>query len=274
MAGSTSRVGFSLLLVLATIQQARGQAENASFRDVADRVLELGEETQQSDDVLELLGYDSNATAGRFSEIFEEGDATRIISVRDRQARLEVMVWNVTKAGWTVYACTDDGQLTKALQRSGNMAATSIPLATARPRFDREVRFWRNCLLTTALEALEQTWHGRWQGAPGEVFTAKVALEVSDNQLTGHIEWTLAESQREEYRPKIGRSGIEYVKGTFDPETRVVRVEGYQKHDPESILGLDKYELILAPNSRSMGGITWDHGTWKGRFHVIREITP
>jgi len=48
-------------------------------------------------------------------------------------------------------------------------------------------------------------------------------------------------------------------------------VDGYDKTDPNQILGLDKYRLILADNSAALGGITWDHGPWRGLLGLARS---
>jgi hypothetical protein len=90
----------------------------------------------------------------------------------------------------------------------------------------------------------------------------------ADDGVQGQITWTLEQSPRKEEKSKIGLTGIEYVGGTFDPASGVLLMEGYEKDDPNTILGLDRYRLFLAENGTVIGGITWHHGEWTGLFLV------
>ena len=64
--------------------------------------------------------------------------------------------------------------------------------------------------------------------------------------------------------------GVEHVRGKFYPETSTLVVDGYSKDDPNVILGLDKYRLVVSETRKSMGGITWHHGPWTGHFFLTR----
>lgn len=267
-----------IVLVSGLLSNSPGRADEASLLELANRVQTSGasgEETPFEEDLLETLGFERESSAIAFSEIVAtiESD-TRIISVRNRGIETDVVVWILTASGWTAYVSDGDGELARAIQVPNGAGASEIPLAKARPQFEREIRFWKRCLLTEATVAIEEPWVGEWKGSDG-VYTAEMSLTIDANSdLSGQIVWTLTATQREDYQDKIGLTGIEYVRGSFDPDSRLVRLEGYEMDDEHSILGLDLYELVLAPNARTLGGITRNHGTWKGQFHLVRQITP
>ncbi len=53
---------------------------------------------------------------------------------------------------------------------------------------------------------------------------------------------------------KTGLTAIEYVQGTFDPASRMVRLRGVRKDDPNSLVILDRYALSLSEDGRTMSG--------------------
>ena len=113
------------------------------------------------------------------------------------------------------------------------------------------------------------TWYGVWVSGEGYLYSAELRLKDGpDGSVRGQIDWTLEGSPRKEDDPKIGLTGIEYVRGTFDPASGVLLMEGYELDDPNTILGLDRYRLFLAENGMVIGGITWNHGTWMGLLQV------
>jgi hypothetical protein len=117
------------------------------------------------------------------------------------------------------------------------------------------------------------TWKGSWDSPNGSVYSAIVELTVTpDGSVDGSISWTLRDTRRDDLRPKIGLSGTEYVHGTYDARCRVLALAGYKLDDPKQILGMDRYELILAPNGRGLAGVTAnDMGqgeTWTGMLSL------
>jgi len=114
------------------------------------------------------------------------------------------------------------------------------------------------------------TWRGNWTEPSGYIYHAEVHLKATDSTVDGSINWTLMKSPRTAEQSKLGLTGVEYVHGKFDPSSRVLTFEGYKKDDPNSILGLDKYKLILADNDKVMGGITWNHGSWTALLSLTR----
>ena len=117
---------------------------------------------------------------------------------------------------------------------------------------------------------MNATWDGLWiSPTRGSIYAAEFHLHVdSMNAVQGHIKWTLKRSPHESERKKIGMTGVEYVSGTYDPRCRILSIDGKGKDDPHTILGLDKYRLILAENQKALGGITESHGTWRGMLSL------
>ena len=115
------------------------------------------------------------------------------------------------------------------------------------------------------------TWSGQWSNPGGFLFTGVMTLAPTGNRtVEGQINWTLNRSPRAELQPKQGMTGIEFVRGSYDPVSRVLSLEGYAKNDPNIILGLDKYRMILSENGAAIGGVTWDNGSWRGLFGLLR----
>jgi|SRR5579872_1058220 len=116
------------------------------------------------------------------------------------------------------------------------------------------------------------TWHGYWTSPEGFQYEADMTLSVDDqNAVTGAIHWTLRKSPRPAEHAKIDMSGVEHVSGVFLPGSGAVKIEGTSLEDPNHILGMDKYRLILSDDAKVLGGITWDHGPWTGQILLHRQ---
>ena len=118
-------------------------------------------------------------------------------------------------------------------------------------------------------------WSGTWNSPNGSGYSAIAKFTAApDGAVEGSITWTLTETRRADLSPKIGQSGTEYVRGTFDAHCRVAVLAGYKLDDPQHILGMDHYQLILAPNGQGFGGVTGnDQGkgdTWTGMVSLRR----
>jgi hypothetical protein len=121
------------------------------------------------------------------------------------------------------------------------------------------------------LTALRQVWVGEWT-SPDSRFDAEMRLTLTaDGRVDGQLAWTLRKSPRPEDQAKLGFTGTEHVWGTYDPRSRTLVLEGYRRDDPHQILGLDKYRLVLADGGQVIGGITWDHATWQGKFNLTSK---
>lgn len=119
-------------------------------------------------------------------------------------------------------------------------------------------------------EALSDLWTGLWQSDTHE-YEAAVRLTVqASGRIDGAITWTLRKSNRADYQDKIGKTGVEHVRGQFDPDTSLLTFNGYKLDDPEHILGMDQYRLVVGDNRKTMSGLTADHNTWSGRIFLRR----
>jgi hypothetical protein len=137
--------------------------------------------------------------------------------------------------------------------------------------FARESWFTGTKVEKESTHALNHRWKGTWTDSEGYLYHGKVKFEVTDEgKVEGVISWTLVKSPRLGEQSKLGRTGRESVKGSYDEKTRVLSFAGNKKDDPYSVIGLDRYRLILAENDKVIGGITWDHGTWRGLCSLVR----
>lgn len=116
------------------------------------------------------------------------------------------------------------------------------------------------------------SWQGEWSNPNGYIYIADMQLTAaSDGSILGRIHWILKQSPRADEQAKLGMSGIEFVSGTYDTDSRLLSFDGISKTDPNNILGLDKYRLLLAENSNVIGGITLNNGSWRGVFLLTRN---
>ena len=124
-------------------------------------------------------------------------------------------------------------------------------------------------------EAINGAWSGSWSEPGGYVFHAEMRLKVGDDgKLEGEITWTMKKAPKDADQSKVGLTGVKLIKGKFDSQSGLLTFEGYQKNDPDDVIGLDKYKLMLGGNGKVIGGITADHGTWLGIFRLRRADQP
>lgn len=118
--------------------------------------------------------------------------------------------------------------------------------------------------------ALSDAWTGLWQSDTHE-YEATLKLTVAaSGRIDGAITWKLLKSNRPNYQSKIGMTGTEFVRGQFDPDTNLVTFNGYRLDDPNTILGMDQYRLVVGDTRKTMAGLTSDHNTWSGRIFLKR----
>jgi hypothetical protein len=127
---------------------------------------------------------------------------------------------------------------------------------------------------------------GEWQGIKNTpervVFTAEVTLQsgascktcaaTSDGSIQGKIVWGLRGAGIKPapgMASKVGKIGTEYVKGQMKGKGLLV-LNGYKLEDPEHILALDKYRLVVSDDGKVIGGLTFNNGHWTGQFIAIR----
>ena len=89
-----------------------------------------------------------------------------------------------------------------------------------------------------------------------------------ETRLEGQIEWTFKISPVPREQVNIGKRGIEYVRGSYDSRSQSVVLQGYNKHDPDGVIGIDEYKLKLSGNLLS--GQSRNRGTWTGKFTAER----
>jgi len=119
---------------------------------------------------------------------------------------------------------------------------------------------------------LSGTWRGQWISPPGFLYAAILTLRVgADGLATGSFAWTLMRSPRPEEQSKLGMGATEYVSGRTNTTARTVTLAGTRKDDPNGVIGLDRYKMVVSDDGRTMGGITWNHGDWQGQIILSRE---
>ncbi len=167
-------------------------------------------------------------------------------------------------------------QTTKSVSASANTESPEASITTLKesqlPKSPAIVSNHSNPISPSAAATLVGRWHGQWTSSKGGLFDADLVLEEigTDNGVQGVINWTLERSVLESKQSKIGLTATEFVKGSYNPMTRALIMEGYRKNDPNNIINLDKYRLVLAEAGKSLEGATWNHGNWGGRLSLSR----
>lgn len=97
------------------------------------------------------------------------------------------------------------------------------------------------------------TWAGEWRSRSAD-FSAQAIFFDDNGRISGQIEWTLERTSNPKKIYKVGLKAVEYVQGTYDPVSRRVSLRGVRKDDPNGLVILDRYNLSLAENNRTMSG--------------------
>jgi len=115
-------------------------------------------------------------------------------------------------------------------------------------------------------------WRGVWTSSDhqheyqGELdFTPEL-----NGRVQGQFRWMLVRSPDHAQQAKIGMRGVEYVEGAFNIDTGALTIHGTRVDDPNHIIGVDQYRLIVSPNGQHIAGITADDGSWGGRIDLTR----
>lgn len=99
------------------------------------------------------------------------------------------------------------------------------------------------------------TWSAEWvHDKQSSAFTAVTNLNDANGAVSGQIVWTLRRHTNPQKMYKTGLTATEYVQGTFDPVSRMVRLRGVRKDDPNNLVILDRYTLSLSEDGQTMGG--------------------
>jgi hypothetical protein len=122
-----------------------------------------------------------------------------------------------------------------------------------------------------AVDGPAGVWRVEWVGASNSEYIGVMTLAAAaDGTVTGQINWRLTKTPRTDLIGKIEFTGVEYVEGVFTPSTGLLVFEGARKDDPDEILGLDLYRLLLSPNGKTIAGMTANGGNWTGRLWAFR----
>jgi len=105
------------------------------------------------------------------------------------------------------------------------------------------------------------TWTGDWNSRSAH-FKAAANLNESGGRVDGKILWTLIRHSNPQKSQKGGSTAVEYVRGTFDPTTRAITLAGYRKEDPDNIVVLDRYNLTLSADGKTMNGRSKSGGSF------------
>jgi hypothetical protein len=117
-------------------------------------------------------------------------------------------------------------------------------------------------------------WKGRWDGHDGYLFDFTMQLSAdSNNRVTGNIQWTMLASPHSSHRAKIGLTAIEYVSGTYSPETRSAELEGRSKDDPNGVISLDGYKISFNSDMSGITGKSRNNGGWKGEMVGVANVS-
>jgi hypothetical protein len=87
--------------------------------------------------------------------------------------------------------------------------------------------------------------------------------EINNNSFSGYFRW------RGVMKPQKGKdkkyNGTEKFKGTYNPKTQKVSIQGYEITGKD--LGLGKYEASLTENNKDFtSGTSSDGGTWEAKW--------
>lgn len=110
------------------------------------------------------------------------------------------------------------------------------------------------------------SWSGDWSHDKGtSAFTATAELTETGGRVEGRIVWTLVRSSNPQKMDKSGLMAVEYVRGTFNPATRLMKLRGYRKDDPNNLVIYDAYNLSLSADKQTLNGRSKN-----GVFRLIR----
>ena len=120
--------------------------------------------------------------------------------------------------------------------------------------------------------ALAGPWRGIWhRDDPYYQYAGVMTLTPkAGGRVEGAISWTLLRSPLASEQAKIGMKGIEYVEGQYDPATGALNFAGVKVDDPNRILGMDRYRLVMSENGKVITGLTRGDGAWLGQLDLLR----
>ncbi len=113
-------------------------------------------------------------------------------------------------------------------------------------------------------------WQGQWTNGKGSVFGQTFTLVDDGNgKISGQVVHTLQQTINPQKMGKIGLTAVEYVQGTYDPNTRIIMLSGIRKNDPNDLIILDKYRLSVSASNSILAGETFG-GKSRGQVSLRR----
>lgn len=123
----------------------------------------------------------------------------------------------------------------------------------------------------------------RWQGFfehPKWRFKADMRLDATGkkDELKGQIAWTMLKAPAAKFESKIGKTAVEHVTGKYDMRARQLILTGTSIDDPDRVgITLDKYDLALSTDGKTLSGGTAAHSDGLGKFtanRVAEKVKP
>ena len=114
-------------------------------------------------------------------------------------------------------------------------------------------------------------WTGQWTSPKGFVYAATLDIQIrQDGFANGSITWVLKVSPRPEDKARLDKTAIEYITGRTNMTARTMTLGGTRKDDPENLIELDRYKLIISDDGRVLGGLSFNRGDWLGQIILTR----
>ncbi len=154
----------------------------------------------------------------------------------------------------------------------GAIGSALVVLANAEPAVNSATALWHR--MTATPTNLESTWQGTWKSREGFSFDFAMQLNVADTGAAdGQISWKLMVAPPDSPLTKrIGDTGIEYVRGTYDRAHSLAVLDGYEVSDP-TLIGTDIYKFQIKSDKISFVGMTKSHGEWTAEANGTVIVT-
>jgi len=97
----------------------------------------------------------------------------------------------------------------------------------------------------------------------GSILWKLLRLEFNDETVEGNLDFYI------DYRLRIGQEATEFVEGNYFINQGLISIQGIGKGEENpSLIGLDKYRLILGNGGNSLEGLTQGSAEWESCFRA------
>ncbi|MBI1277866.1 MAG: TIR domain-containing protein [Anaerolineaceae bacterium] len=112
---------------------------------------------------------------------------------------------------------------------------------------------------TASLQSLGGTFEGEWASNDGKyLYGAVYQIDITNSgKIKGQIEWTLLVGPN---RSKVEQTAIEYISGAYNDQTRTMSFRGVSEDDPNGIIDLFRYVMVLSSDGKRISGKSYDKG--------------